>query len=75
MERIIINNRTEFDWSDIIRYIDKVINMGKISGDKDCYCYVSTFKLGNYDGAIGELAVFCDKTKTGFKFDVMWEVV
>lgn len=74
MSRIIIHNRTEFNWSDIMFFVDKVINQGKLSDNNTCYAYATTFKFSDHDGRIGTLAVFCGKTKTGYRFDICWEV-
>ena len=75
MERIIINNRTEYGLSAIMRFVNKVIEGGKVSADNTCYAYVTAFKVSDDDGAVGKLVIFCDKTKTGFKFDARWEMV
>ena len=44
MDKLIIENRAGIPWLDVLRYVDCVINMGRISNDGKQYCYASTFK-------------------------------
>lgn len=58
--RIIINFE---DVQEPLKYVQKVINEGLISGNKDCYCYITVFKDGVH--------VSCSKLKNnGYSFKV-----
>ena len=44
MNKLIIENKTDLPWLDVLAYVASVVNMGRISNDGKQYCYVSTFK-------------------------------
>lgn len=58
MEKIIINSEIK----EPLKYVQKVINGGLISGTNSCYCYHTLFNDGVH--------VTCKKIKTGFSFMV-----
>lgn len=45
MIKFTINNNTEISDLRCLDIISKIIGMGKVSGNKDCYCYVTSFKV------------------------------
>ena len=62
---IFIRNDTELADEICLEMTQKVVEMGKISGNGDCYCYATTFDVN------GEKYVVCfNKTKTGFSFSI-----
>lgn len=63
--RIIISIRINEPEAKALQYVQKVMNMGKISGNNDTYCYITTFN----DGTV----VSSRKTKTGHRFVVARE--
>ncbi len=45
MNKLIIENKSDLPWLDVLAYVAGVINMGRISNDGKQYCYASSFKL------------------------------
>ena len=67
MKRINIKIRDGIPELQAISAILEVIKMGRVSGDNDTYCYVTTFKHG--------IVVFAGKTRAGHDtFDVRRDV-
>lgn len=46
MERIIIENRTQIPIDEIMLYVRKVIEGGRVSEDGKSYCFITTFRDG-----------------------------
>ena len=44
MNKLIIENRTDLPWLNILLYVAGVVRQGRISNDGKQYCYASTFK-------------------------------
>jgi len=60
MPKIIIRNDTELTDLEVLKYVNKVIEGGKISKDNTCYCYVTVFEKKP-----SQIVVYCESTKTG----------
>ena len=43
-EKLIIRNKTDLPMTDILLYAFKVVQMGRVSGNKAHYCYATTFE-------------------------------
>ena len=46
MDKIIIENQTELTMAEVIRYVTHVVEGGRISGNNDHYCWVTTWTSG-----------------------------
>jgi len=51
-ERLIIDNRTDMPMNDVLQYVAKVIDMGRISDEGRSYCYATSFVNGIVIAAI-----------------------
>jgi hypothetical protein len=60
MSKIIIRNDTELTDLEVLKYVNKVVEGGKISKDNTCYCYVTIF-----GEKPSQIVVHCESTKTG----------
>jgi len=60
MSKIIIRNDTELTDLEVLKYVNKVIEGGKISKDNTCYCHVTVFGEKS-----SQIVVYCESTKTG----------
>lgn len=65
MEKIIIENRTEFKIETILPFIESVLKMGRISDNGKQYCYLSRF-----EEARGAIMVATDRNKQSDRFVV-----
>lgn len=67
MNKIIIENRTKYSMPGILKCIDNVIRMGKISktGKGEQYCFVTTFKP--------DIIVYADKNKKSDRFIIDYD--
>ena len=65
MKNIFIRNDTELADEICLKMTQKVVGMGKISGNGDCYCYATAFDVNGEKYVVG-----CNKTKTGFSFSI-----
>ena len=61
-KKIIINADDDIPDSESLFYVQNVVKDGLVSGNNDCYCYITKYSDGTH--------VSCDKTKTGFSFRV-----
>lgn len=61
--RIIIKNNSKLNDIECLGIIQEVMEKGKISNDGKCYSYVTFF-------LIPIITVYCEETKTGFKFTI-----
>lgn len=43
MDKLIIENRTDLSMVEAMPYINRVLEMGRISNDNKQYCYATTF--------------------------------
>ena len=64
MEKIIIENRTDLPWTEILPYIEFVIKEGRISktGKGEQYCFLTTWTHG--------IGIACSKNKCSDRFVV-----
>jgi hypothetical protein len=61
-----IKNETLLSSTEVFSYVSKVIESGKISQNKTCYCYLTTFKLTEKR----YVYVLCRKTEKSYIFNV-----
>lgn len=57
MSRLIINYDDDIPTPNALHYVKTVVDLDRISGSGDCYCYVTSFKDGT--------RVFAEVTKKG----------
>lgn len=57
MARLIINYDDDIPTPNALHYVRTVVDLGRISRDGDCYCYVTSFNDGT--------RVFAEVTKMG----------
>ena len=69
MEKIIIENRTNYRTVTILPFIESVLKMGRISDNKKQYCYISRF-----EGAYGVIMVATGRNKKSDRFVVYQDV-
>lgn len=67
MQKIIIKSYVNEPDAQTVSRVLKVIEEGLVSDNGNCYCFGSTF----YDN----VQVFCNKTKTGYKFVVQNAII
>ena len=63
--KFIIENKSKVDDFKLFNLIMTVIDLGLISGDKDLYCYVTSFKNGT--------VIIFDKKKYGYKITAIYD--
>lgn len=61
-----IKNETLLSSTEVFNYVSKVIEMGKISDNETCYCYLTTFKLNEKR----TVYVACRKTDKSYIFNI-----
>lgn len=66
MEKVIVDNRTDFSTSEILTYVQKVMTVGKPDNGMR-YPYITTWKLK--DGR--KLVVYAIKNKDSYRFVVV----
>lgn len=64
-EKIIIENRTYLPMGTVLGFVQRVIDMGKVSENGKSYCYITTFKNV-------PIAVSARRNKASDSF-VVWE--
>lgn len=69
MKRIIINYPDNIEDADALHLVQEVVKEGKISGDNDRYCYLTSFGGKKY---CGEVFVLAEKLKSGTESFQLW---
>lgn len=61
-----IKNETDLSTEDVLNYVLQIVEMGKVSENNTCYCYLTVLEISKKQ----EIAISCRKTKTSFLFNV-----
>lgn len=69
MKRIIINYPDNIEDADALHLVQEVVKEGKISGDNDRYCYLTSFGSKKYRG---EVFVLAEELKSGTESFQLW---
>mgnify|MGYP005829398389 FL=1 len=69
MKRIIINYPDNIEDADALHLVQEVVKEGKISGDNDRYCYLTSFGSKKYRG---EVFVLAEELKSGTESFRLW---
>jgi hypothetical protein len=66
-DKIIIDNRTDYDMTEVLSCVSSIVSQGRISGmSDDCYCYCTVWDKGDE-----ELVIFSSKNKKSDRFVVV----